>query len=139
MLYQFYKEFSDPSEEFQDEPRAFCYELACKLINEAKQESSNWYVHAKTIQGILLLLFCWNFTARKTKKLTISKVRNLLENNKNELAQIEGYSLLTFDGPCEEKIKKVYNQFRDLFGQTGRKQSSEFIEPEAICNVGYQN
>ena len=53
------------------------------LVNEAKtNDPENWYFHSKTIEGIILLLFCWNFAARKTKELTKPKVENLLKANK---------------------------------------------------------
>ena len=130
MPYNLYKDFSDPSEKFKEEPRAFCYDLASELIKEAKLQSSDWYTHEKTIQGILLLLFCWNFAAKETKKLTISKVREVLENNKGELSDLEGYSLLTMDEFCEGLIKKVYKAFRSLFGQTGASKALSLLNKE---------
>ena len=39
-----YNEFYDPSEDYIREPRAFCYDLATQLINDAKSAAGNdWY------------------------------------------------------------------------------------------------
>lgn len=130
MPYNLYQDFSDPAEKFKEEPRAFCYDLASELIKEAKLNSSDWYTHEKTIQGILLLLFCWNFAAKETKKLTISKVQEVLENNKAELSQLEGFSLLTINKSCEELVKKIYKEFRSLFGQTGASKALSLLNPK---------
>ena len=130
MPYNLYKDFSDPSKKFKEEPRAFCYDLASELIKEAKLQSSDWYTHEKTIQGILLLLFCWNFAARETKRLTFLKIREVLENNKEELSGLEGYSLLTINEFCEGLIKKIYKEFRALFGQTGASKALSLLNPK---------
>jgi len=130
MPYNLYKDFSDPSEKFKEEPRSFCYDLASDLIKEAKLNSSDWYTHEKTIQGILLLLFCWNFAAKETKKLTISKIQGILESNKRELSDLGRFSLLTFNKSCEELIKKIYQEFRSLFGQTGASKALSLLNPQ---------
>ncbi len=130
MPHHLYKDFSDPSEKFKEEPRAFCYDIASDLIKEGKRQSSDWYTHEKTIQGILLLLFCWNFAAKETKKLTISKVREVLENNKRELDDLEKYSLLTINESCREMIKKIYKEFRSVFGQTGASKALSLLNPK---------
>ena len=65
---ELYTNFCDPSEEFLNEPRSFCYDLAMQFISEAKgKDNNNWYQDESTIKGILLLLFTWNFAARETK------------------------------------------------------------------------
>ena len=128
---QLYSRFYDPTESFKDEPRAFCYDLSCKLIGEAKKQTAkDWYTHEKTIEGVILLLFCWNFAAQKTKRLTISKIHDLLDKNKGTLKDLERYSLLTIDDDCCEKIKMVYEDFRSLFGQTGASKALSLLNRE---------
>jgi len=70
-----YKHFFDPSNDFKNEPRYFCYELAMQLINKAKASSENWFQDENTIKGILLLFFTWNFVDQETKKLDFQNVR----------------------------------------------------------------
>lgn len=131
MIYQFYNEFSELIEKFHEEPRAFVYDLACRLIQEAKDLcQQDWYTHDKTIQAILLLLFCWNFAARATKKLTFLKVKELLERNKNTLKELEKYSLVTTDNLAYEKIQRVFDDFRLLFGQTGSSKALSLMNPK---------
>lgn len=69
-----YAEFYDPTGLFLAEPRAFFYDLATQLVTEAKQEAhNNWYGHVKTVKGVLLLLFTWNFAARETQEMGLSR------------------------------------------------------------------
>ena len=131
MIYQFYNEFPELIEKFREEPRAFVYDLACRLIQEAKDLcQQDWYTHGKTIEAILLLLFCWNFAARAIKKLTFLKVKELLERNKNALRELENYSLVTTDNSAYEKIQRVFDDLRLLFGQTGSSKALSLMNPK---------
>ncbi len=52
-----YEEFYDPSQDYLDEPRSFCYELATQLICQAKeQDTINWYDDINTIEPVAKLL-----------------------------------------------------------------------------------
>ena len=67
-----YNEFYDPSEDFLREPRAFCYEISTQLIGQAKRNTGeSWYEDKDTMKGVLLLLYTWNFAAKKTKTLKL--------------------------------------------------------------------
>ncbi|MBU0559651.1 MAG: hypothetical protein KJ799_06195 [Bacteroidetes bacterium] len=57
---EFYSDFPQRIEDFYaNEPRAFCYNLSLSLLNIAKEtDVENWYYNNKTIEGILLLLYC---------------------------------------------------------------------------------
>jgi hypothetical protein len=117
----FYRRFYDATRAFQKkEPRAFCYDLAMSLIRQAKDDhTQSWYRNLQTTQGIILLLFCWNFAAKKTKKITIARTRRLLQRNERRLRQLENYCLLNFPADAEPLIKKVFSEFLNEFGQTG--------------------
>ena len=56
-----YKNFQDPSTEFQKGPRSFVYDLALQMISEAKDNNTEvWYQDESIKKGILLLLYTWN-------------------------------------------------------------------------------
>lgn len=128
----FYKNFSDPTKTFyKSETRAFCWDLSCKLIEIAKRKDpQNWYTHILTIKGILLLLYCWNFAANKTKKLKKWKVKKAIQNSISELRFLEKYNLLTIDESCDDKIKKIYKEFLNPFDQTGASKALCLLNPE---------
>jgi hypothetical protein len=126
-----YDEFYDPSEDFLLEPRAFCYEIATQLINQAKRNSINsWYEDIETIKGILLLLYVWNFAAQKTKKLTYQNVSKLLHKTKTNLEFVEKYSISTADNETWNIIKLIFDQFNKLFDQTGASKALSLLNPE---------
>lgn len=125
-----YEQFYDPTVKFQREPRAFCYEMAISLINQSKGDNPNsWYTDTKTVQAVLLLLFCWNFAARKTKRLTTESTRKVLRENENTLRQLEKFSLLTFTQGTEPLIRKVFSHFCRVFGQTGATKALSLLNP----------
>jgi len=126
-----YDEFYDPSQDFLGEPRAFCYELATQLINRAKETAAdNWYEDINTIKGVLLLLYTWNFAAKKTKKLNFQNVGELIRNTKNDLKFLKEYSIRTADDAVCDIIKRVFDQFRSLLGQTGASKALSLLNPE---------
>ena len=126
-----YDEFYDPTEDFKEEPRAFCYDLAAQFINHAKTDySSEWYSDANTIKGILLLLFTWNFAARETKNLNFHNVEHLLKANKNNLLKLEKYSIEDADDQAWPLIEEVFREFRLLFGQTGASKALSLLNPK---------
>lgn len=129
----FYNDFPQRIEEFhQNEPRAFCYDLALSLINEAKEnKNGNWYTDQKTIQGIILLLFCWNFASPITKRLTNVKIITLLEENYEILTALEAISITTeFNDEIKKKIIKVFGSFRIVLGQTGASKALSLLNPK---------
>jgi hypothetical protein len=126
-----YDEFYDPSEDFLLEPRAFCYDLATQFINQAKHILGNdWYEDVSTIKGILLLLYTWNYAPKETKKLNFQKVGELLRNAKHDLKSLEKYSIETADDDAWGVIKRVFDQFRNVFGQTGASKALSLLNPE---------
>lgn len=125
-----YEDFYDPTEAFSREPRAFCYEMAISLIDQSKGDNIRfWYTDTKTVQAILLLLFCWNFAARETKRLTMESTRKVLRDNENCLRQLENFSLFTFTPEVEPLIRSVFSRFRRVFGQTGATKALSLINP----------
>jgi len=131
----FYKDFHDPTAEFYEkEHRAFCYDVSRRLIEEAKnQDPANWHTHEKTINGILLLLFCWNYRAIKTKGLKRENVIKLLEETKEYLEKLKNERISDFDNLDEwdkEAIKRLYAKFKELFGQTGASKALSLINTE---------
>lgn len=125
-----YDKFYDPSQDFLQEPRAFCYDLATQFINQAKDNDINdWYNDTNTIKGILLLLFTWNFAAKETKKLNFRNVGQLIKNNKNELKILEKYSIETVDEHAWPLIKDVFGKFKMLLGQTGASKALSLLNP----------
>ncbi len=126
-----YNEFYDPSEDYLREPRAFCYEIATQLISQAKKNTGeSWYEDKDTIKGVLLLLYTWNFAAKKTKKLNFQNLSELMHNTKNDLRFLEKYSIRTVDHDAWGVIKKIFDQFRILLGQTGASKALSLLNPE---------
>lgn len=127
---EFYKRFSDPTEEYQKETRSFCYDLARSLIKKARNNSTeSWYTNNKVIQAIILLLFCWNFAAKETKNINMKNIRAILQKNKSLLEKLEKFTLLTFSDEEKPLIKKVFESFRDLLGQTGASKALSLLNP----------
>lgn len=126
---EFYFDFPQRIEEFfVNEPRAFCYDLSLSLIDQAKEiDVESWYYHNKTIEGILLLLCCWNFAAQQTKKLTKPIIEDLLRTNKDNLKYLESYSILDFDKNAHQKILEVFGSFKIIFGQTGASKALSLL------------
>ena len=126
-----YNEFYDPSEDYLREPRAFCYDLATQLINDAKSAADkDWYEDKNTVKGVLLLLYTWNFAAKKTKKLNFRNVGELICNSKDDLIFLEKYSISTADIHAWSVIRSVFDQFRNVFGQTGATKALSLLNPE---------
>jgi len=125
-----YEDFFDPSDEFQDEPRYFCYELATELIDKAKSSPESWYLNENTIKGILILLFTWNFAAIETKKLNFKNVGKILQECEQDLKELESYSIESIDTKIEEKIKNVFGKFKELMGQTGASKALSLLNPK---------
>lgn len=125
-----YSEFQDPTQQFRAEPRAFCYDVAMRFIDEAKQEAhGNWYDHPKTAKGILLLLFIWNFAAQKTKKLNFENIGNVIKCNRRDLKSLERYSIETADASAWNIIERVFASFMALMGQTGASKALSLLNP----------
>lgn len=123
-----YAEFQDPSYQFLREPRAFCYDLATQFVNEARQTAGdNWYDDIKTVKGILLLLFTWNFAARATKKLTFANVGRLIRDSKEDLKCLEQFSIEDADERVWDVTKKVFANFKKLLGQTGASKALSLL------------
>lgn len=113
-----YKEFSQTNRFFKREVRACCYTHALRLINKAKK-GKTFYKSDLTIDAIILLLFSWNFAAPITKKLTRKKIKNVIMKNINLLKSVEDLNIVNIDLEENKQIKKVFNNFRKVFGQTG--------------------
>jgi len=125
-----YNDFYDPSQDFLLEPRAFCYEIATQFINEAKSAAGeNWYENINTTKAVLLLLYTWNFAAKETKKLNFQNVGELIGNNKDDLKFLEKYSIKTADHDAWDFIKTIFDQFRNLLGQTGASKALSLLNP----------
>jgi len=126
-----YSDFFDPSDEFKKEPRYFCYELATDLINKARSncKGKEWYKDINTIKGILLLLFTWNFAAPLTKKLNFENVEKVLQKCKIDLEELEKYTIENIDEKAEEKIKKIFCEFKKVMGQTGASKALSLLNP----------
>lgn len=126
-----YEHFYDPTNNFKEEPRAFCYDLSQKLISKAKiQNPNNWYTHEKTINAILLLLFCWNFASPITKKLKRQDINDLLKKTNKDLKALENKTILHFDKYDENIIKNIYKEFKSVVGQTGASKALSLLNPK---------
>lgn len=123
-----YEQFYDPTDNFKEEPRAFCYDLSRELISEAKnQVSDDWYMCEETVTAILLLLFCWNFASPITKKLKRQDIRDLLEKTKSNLKTLDTKTIMNFDKHDEKVITNVYREFKDALGQTGASKALSLL------------
>ncbi|HLA80378.1 MAG TPA: hypothetical protein VJP78_01930 [Thermoleophilia bacterium] len=125
-----YEEFYDPTDDFAKEPRAFCYDLASQLIAEAKRTARNdWLQDTNTVKGVLLLLFAWNFAAKETKRLNFENVGTLLRKAKPDLQFLEKYSITDADKKTWRHIKKTFEVFRSVCGQTGASKALGLLNP----------
>lgn len=126
----FYNDF--PTDQFNNEPRYFCYDISRELIEKAQAEDKdNWYCHPNTVKSILLLLFCWNFAARVTKRLREEGIEALLKKHKNNLMKLQKFSIM-MDG-WEDKavlIKSIFKDFKEDFGQTGASKALSLLNPK---------
>lgn len=127
MTFDFYKDF--PSSKFIAEPRAFVFDLCIDLIEQAKKETTDWYSHEKTVNAIITLLFCWNFAAKITKKLTRDKVKNLLWQNAENLKELQRYSLLDDWAKDGHRIEEVFKNFKEIMEQTGASKALALLNP----------
>jgi len=126
-----YNEFYDPSEDFLEEPRAFCYEVSSDLINHAKKATGgSWYENDSTIRGILLLLYTWNFASPITKKLDFKTIRLLLCRTKDRLLLLERYSISNADEKVWVEVKPLFDEFSKVFGQTGASKALSLLNPK---------
>ena len=126
---QFYNDF--PTDKFEEEARYFCYELSRELIEKAQRESKNeWYVNENTVKAILLLLFCWNFAAKITKKLKTEVVADLLKKQTDNLKCLEQFSIMDDWESHTNQIKKVYADFKVVMGQTGASKALSLLNPK---------
>ncbi|MFW6119037.1 MAG: hypothetical protein ACOC7S_01730 [Planctomycetota bacterium] len=127
-----YEGFADPTDRFEEEPRAFCYRLAEDLVSKSRQEEpEDWYTSSETVQGILLLLFTWNYAARATKKLTHEAIRALLEESRGRLRELQPFSIesATKDIPWNT-IACVFDSFKQELGQTGASKALSLLNPD---------
>jgi hypothetical protein len=126
-----YENFSDPTNEFSKEPRAFCYDLASQFIDKARKAAkSDWLEDTNTIKAVLLLLFTWNFAARETKQLDFSKVAALLREAKPDLQFLDCYRI-TDNLPDEawDRIQATFDKFKPICGQTGASKALSLLNP----------
>jgi len=125
-----YSSFYDPSEDYLEEPRAFCYDISSGLINEAKNISGeSWYINDLTIKGILLLLYTWNFASPITKKLDFNTIRQLLVRSQDRLLFLEKYSIPNADERAWAVVKPLFDEFGKVFGQTGATKALSLLNP----------
>jgi hypothetical protein len=111
-------------------PRAFCCDLATKFIAEAKRAAAdNWYEDTNTIKGVSLLLFTWNFAAKETKGLNFDNLGGLLKEAKEHLRSLERWSVTNADENAWECVKRVFDKFRAVCGQTGASKALSLLNP----------
>jgi hypothetical protein len=125
-----YAEFYDPTQDFTEESRAFCYVLATELIEKAKRGGAeDWYEDTHTKQGVLLLLFTWNFAARKTKKLSFDIIGGLLKETKADLRLLAPFTIMDADDNVWARVKRVFEEFARVCGQTGASKALSLLNP----------
>jgi hypothetical protein len=125
-----YADFYDPSEDYHEEPRAFCYDISLGLVNEAKNISGDsWYINDLTIKGILLLLYTWNFASPITKKLDFNTIRQLLVRSQDRLLFLEKYNITSADERVWVVVKPLFDEFSKVFGQTGASKALSLLNP----------
>jgi hypothetical protein len=126
-----YSDFYDPTEDYLEEPRAFCYEVSSGLINQAKKVSGrSWYSDDLTIKGILLLLYTWNFASPITKKLDFNTIRQLLGRAQDRLLFLENYSITNADERAWVVVNPLFDWFSKVFGQTGASKALGLLNPK---------
>lgn len=125
-----YSDFYDPSEDYLEEPRAFCYDISSDLINQAKKiPGESWYLDDLTIKGILLLLYTWNYASPITKKLNFNIIRQLLERTQEQLLSLEKFTIINADKRAWVVVKPLFDEFSKVFGQTGASKALSLLNP----------
>jgi hypothetical protein len=122
-----YEKFFDPTDKFSKEPRAFCYDLALRMIKKDKGEI---VVNNETVNGIFLLLLTWNFAAPITKTLDQEKIRGLLDKNKTRIDKLKNLTICTFEEHYKSDVGVLFENFRKIFGQTGASKALSLINPK---------
>ena len=127
-----YENFADPTQDFLNEPRAFCYDVALGFINTARASCGTaWRTSDDTVKGILLLLFTWNFVALETKALTYLKIRQALAASDEALNRLEGVKIEDDISPAQwEDISHAFSAFKAVMGQTGASKALSLMNPE---------
>lgn len=125
-----YSDFYDPTEDYHEEPRAFCYDISSDLINQAKKmPGDSWYLDDLTIKGILLLLYTWNYASPITKKLNFNIIRQLLERTQEQLLSLEKFTIINADKRAWVVVKPLFDEFSKVFGQTGASKALSLLNP----------
>jgi len=126
-----YSDFFNLVEKFnKEENRAFFYDIAIKMVNEVKKERGDkWLLDGRTISAIMLIEYTWNFASPITKKLTHGKVKNLLMKNYNDLLELQNSSLTKITSLDNNIIVAIFEDFKEIFGQTGASKALAIINP----------
>ena len=135
----FYSDFNTKIKDFsENEDRAFVFDLCREFILTAKKSGNEWYKNEKVYQAVILIIYCWNFAAQKTKNtkkganilINKSSVRNALMKNNKLFSSLEGKRLQ--DSLTEEDYKNIttiYSDFKDIFDQTGASKVLSVFNP----------
>jgi len=124
-----YKNFDKVCNKFNNEVRGCCYVHALRIIKEAKK-SKNFYLSEKTIDAIVILLFCWNFAAQITKKLTREKIRRVIIKSMPLLKKVEHCNITNLEKINKKDIIIIFNNFKHIFGQTGASKALNLLNPQ---------
>ena len=76
-----------------------------------------------------MLLFTWNFAARETKKLNFENMGGLLKEAKEDLRSLERSSITNADENAWECVKRVFDKFSSVCGQTGASKALSLLNP----------
>ncbi len=124
---KFYDKFPKDTNLFVD----FCYDISQEQIDKARKASKdNWYINDNTAKGILLLLFCWNSAARKTKQLTTEDILGILKRQAHNLKSLEGFSVMDNWEGNRDNIGEIYKEFKKTLDQTGASKALSLLNPK---------
>lgn len=132
MADRLYDDFCDPTEEYNKaEPRGFVYDISRDLIKKAKmEEGDDWVESDKTVKGILLLLFCWNYAYPGTKKLKHNEISKLMDESKKDIKKLQEKTITNFDEEDYKIITNLFENFKELLGQTGASKALSLLNPK---------
>lgn len=117
-----------------EEQRGYYYTLALETVTD-ELERDDWYRSDDLVYGgLMLLLYTWNFAARKTKTMDGDEIKSTLEEHKDAFEAVQDRELVETDLSDEsitaEVLREVWPELREHFGQTGTSKALSLLSPD---------
>lgn len=117
-----------------EEQRGYYYTLAVETVTDELQRE-DWYRSDDLVYGgLMLLLYTWNFAAKKTKTMDGDEIKSTLEAHKDAFEAVQDRELvesdLSHDSTTAEAFREVWPELRAQFGQTGTSKALSLLSSD---------